>query len=189
MRKIRTLDYETAKELFYYNKTTGVLQWRDRPKSKFKTAGQWKFWRARYACAPAGHKHTCTVGKSYIQVRVKGVLHYAHRIVWVLNYGFLEETMEIDHIDGNGINNKIENLRVVTNQENKRNQRLMSSNSSGYTGVSFDKRRGRYEAYITIQSKKISLGSFKTAEEAYAIRCAANKEFGFHENHGTARDL
>lgn len=72
----------------------------------------------------------------------------------------------VDHIDGNRTNNRRDNLRVCTNSLNHGNQCLSSRSSTGYKGVSFKKREGRYRAYINKDGIRESLGYFDTPEEA-----------------------
>lgn len=66
----------------------------------------------------------------------------------------------IDHISGDKLDNRRSNLRAVSNQQNHWNMKKGKSNTSGYKGVSFEKRRGKYEAYITIDGRKKFLGYF-----------------------------
>lgn len=89
---------------------------------------------------------------------------YIHRIIMGVAKGF-----SIDHIDGNGLNNKKENLRICSHAENMRNRKIAKSNHVGFKGVYFDKRRkGRkkYRARITCDSKVHNIGTFFTPEEA-----------------------
>ncbi len=79
----------------------------------------------------AGYKHR----SGYWVVRHRGVKYYAHRLVWLLLVGPIEEGFEIDHIDGNKENNSIDNLRKVTHTVNMRNLPMPASNSSGETCV------------------------------------------------------
>lgn len=85
----------------------------------------------------------------------------------------------VDHIDGNGLNNLRENIRLCTKHQNQMNVRKPSHNTSGYKGVSYEKRRGNYRAYIVFKGKQIYLGSYKTPEEAHdAYKKAAIKIHG-----------
>lgn len=79
----------------------------------------------------------------------------------------------VDHINGNRLDNQRANLRIVSPTINSRN-RLMRG---GYRGVFFKQDKNRYEAYITVQGKRVYLGLFKTAEEAFRRRQAGEKEF------------
>ena len=72
----------------------------------------------------------------------------------------------VDHINGNPQDNRLSNLRIVTEIDNQRNMRLPSHNTSGFKGVSFRKDRGKYRAYISIHNKTKHLGSFESAENA-----------------------
>jgi len=79
-----------------------------------------------------------------------------------------ENTMQIDHIDGDKLNNQKSNLRTCTNAENSRNKKLRSDNKSGAKGVHFSKRDKVFTAYITFNRKNIHLGTFK--EKEFAIK-------------------
>lgn len=79
----------------------------------------------------AGYKH----GSGYWVVRSGGVKFYAHRLVWEIFNGEIEEGLEIDHKDGNKSNNSIGNLRKVTKKVNARNRSMMPNNTSGETCV------------------------------------------------------
>lgn len=181
MQIFKSLPSSLAAEAFDYDPETGLLTWRARP-------GEASF-NARFAARVAGHRHVCTVGKTYIQVRFKGELHYAHRIAWVIAVGSIPDGMQIDHINGDGADNRLENLRLVTPSGQKRNLRKMKTNTSGFNGVYFDPRRGTYTARVWANGVFRSLGSAKTACEAYEIRLAYNRTNGFHENHGQTRPL
>lgn len=81
--------------------------------------------------------------------------------------------MEIDHIDGNGLNNTRANLRVCTHSQNLMNIGKRSNNTSGFKGVSFDKQLKKWLASIHINCKQKNLGLFATAEDAYKAYCDA----------------
>jgi len=81
--------------------------------------------------------------------------------------------LEVDHIDGNGLNNTRANLRVGTHAENMRNRRRRCDNSSGYIGVHWHKRDRKWVARITLHGKLKSLGYFDTPEDAARARDAA----------------
>lgn len=84
-----------------------------------------------------------------------------------------EVGLEVDHIDGDGLNNTRGNLRSCTHAENMRNQRIRDTNKSGYKGVSRHKKTGLWRARITHNQVERSLGYFKTALEAYGAYCQA----------------
>lgn len=100
-----------------------------------------------------------------------------HRVLMGKPEGF-----EVDHIDGDGLNNRRSNLRVATKAQNQHNQRLARHNTSGFKGVGWHKRVGKWAARITLQGKMRHLGYFGTPEEASAAYASASKnlhgEFG-----------
>lgn len=101
-----------------------------------------------------------------------------HRLIMDAPDGF-----DVDHIDHNGINNRRHNMRLCTRSENLQNQRMRTDNKSGYKGVSFYKRTGRWRSYIMVEGKEHHLGYFDSPEGAYAAYCEASKsmhgEYGF----------
>jgi hypothetical protein len=82
----------------------------------------------------------------------------------------------VDHINGNTLDNRRENLRIVSASQNAINRRKRSDNKSGVTGVHFSKAHNRWFACINIDKKKQNIGLFKTMEEAVAARKEKEKE-------------
>lgn len=108
----------------------------------------------------------------YLRSGVCGELIYNHRIAWAHYYR--EQPPEyIDHIDRDRSNNSIVNLRACTLSQNQQNRKVSSNNTSGYTGVSYMKSKGRYKATIYNDSKPLYLGLFDTAEQAHEAYCIA----------------
>ncbi len=97
--------------------------------------------------------------------------------------------LQIDHINGDGMDNRWINLRAVTHLENCKNVKLLSSNKSGCAGVSYQKDKDRWRAEIYDNNKRIYLGSFKDKQDAINARNIANIKYGYHKNHGSIRDL
>jgi hypothetical protein len=89
---------------------------------------------------------------------------------------------EVDHINGNGLDNRKTNLRLATSSQNRWNTRKQTNNTSGFKGVYYHKRSKKWRAQIKLSRKKFHLGHFNTPEEAYAAYCVANErlhgEFG-----------
>lgn len=129
------------------------------------------------------------VGKNNWSVRVMPTTQYAqrttrrggkvktipmHRALLGCGGGY-----DVDHIDGNGLNNRRDNLRVATRAGNKRNSRRPSNNTSGYKGVSWRKRESLWTASICCNGKQMHLGYFSSAEDAHdAYAKAATFYFG-----------
>lgn len=111
---------------------------------------------------------------------------YVHRLVWEILKGPISQGMQIDHINGDRDDNRIENLRLVTQQENLRNVRRRDSNTTGTTGISALK-DGRFRARIGSDGATINLGEFATKSAAIDARKQAEKRLGYHKNHGSNR--
>lgn len=122
------------------------------------------------------------ITKGYCVVMWMGKEYKAHRIAWAMVKG--DSNMEIDHINGIKSDNRIVNLRESTRIENGRNRDKTIKNTSGYKGVYFETRKSikPWRARIELNGKKISLGNFRTPEEAgEAYRQAAIKHHGEFE--------
>ncbi len=99
------------------------------------------------------------------RVKIQGKLYYHYRLIWLYHYDFPIPEY-IDHIDGNSLNDKLENLRASSNSENIINQKRLSiRNKSGLVGV-FETESGTWEAGIGLNNKRIYLGTFSSKEEA-----------------------
>ncbi|MDN7951781.1 HNH endonuclease [Burkholderia multivorans] len=104
-----------------------------------------------------------------------------HRAVMGLAYG---DGREVDHRNGNPLDNRRENLRICSRSQNQMNRSLQKNNRSGYKGVSWDSRRRRWSVYIGINGKNRFVGSFDTPEDGYRAYCAAAEKLhkDFHNN-------
>ena len=126
-------------------------------------------WSVSRGGKPAGKECGMDRGDGYIVIRVDKVLYLAHRLAFLWMHGAFPEAL-VDHVNGDKSDNKWQNLRHATSAQSLQNITIRSDNSSGMIGVSFDKRRGNWRAYIVVNSKQHHLGSFKckrTAAEAY----------------------
>lgn len=162
-------------ECFKYNPETGLLTWNERPLYHFKTNKIAKWWNSRYPNKNVGNYRK----DGYKRTSIEYNEYLLHRLIWKLYYG--EDPSEfIDHINGIRDDNRICNLREANYVENGRNQnKLFKHNTSGYTGVVFDKSKDRWLARIQILGETINIGSFKTMEEAVEARKErAKQEFG-----------
>jgi hypothetical protein len=105
-------------------------------------------------------------------VGISPFTYMMHRVIM----GVDDPKVHIDHIDGNGLDNRKVNLRFATALENQWNKGRNKNNSSGYKGVSYNKRAGKWKSRIKEDKKEIHLGYFDTPEEAYEAYCKAAKE-------------
>ena len=173
--KHRPMDFEEFDRLFSYCPETGEI----RNKVDRGVAG---------AMARAGDIATSKNGSGYLVIHFpkdsRSVTYQAHRVAWLLHTGECPGEFQIDHIDGCRTNCRMSNLRLVNNQENSMNQRKRSDNTSGVTGVSWDKNSGKWRVTIYNYGKKLHLGLFDDKFEAICARKSAERKLGYHENHG-----
>lgn len=118
----------------------------------------------------------------YGYTTIHGRAYLSHRLIWKLLYN--TEPAQIDHINGDRLFNRIDNLRAVDRAENMKNMKRSKANKSGVTGVSFRSDKGKWRAYIFVGKKQVSLGLFDSIEDAAAARAKADIEHGYHANHG-----
>jgi hypothetical protein len=158
---------QRLRELFAYDPETGNVSWlRDR-------IGANNSIRAR-----AGD------GAGYRQVEVDGRVLQCHRVAWALVTGRWPKC-EIDHRNGKRDDNRWENLREATHQQNAHNRRVRKDSASGLKGVSFHRRTGKWQAYIGLAGEQKYLGLFETRAAAHRAYLAAAKErFGAFANDG-----
>lgn len=76
-------------------------------------------------------------------------------------------TKQVDHENGNGLDNRRRNLRLATNSQNQANRRIITSHSSRFKGVCWDKRRGLWRARVGYDGEKIDIGWFEGEVEAH----------------------
>ena len=129
-------------------------------------------WNTRWAEKQAGYLHK----EGYILIRIGGRRYKAHRLAFLYMTGRWPKD-QIDHINGDRADNRWHNLREATNTENARNrQRLNRNNTSGVTGVYWDKQKGKWRAKIRVNDKLIHLGLFTDKADAIAARQQAEQQ-------------
>jgi hypothetical protein len=117
---------------------------------------------------PAGYRDP----RGYIQIWIGKKNFKAHRLAWMYVHGEWPE-LDIDHVNGEPSDNRIENLRLATRSQNLGNARLSKRNSSGFKGVTWWASRRKWASRIRVDGKGRRLGLFESAEEAHAAYCAA----------------
>lgn len=134
----------------------------------------------------AGQLAGCTRSDGYVTIKVDGKIYLAHRLAWLYTHGALPE-MDIDHVNGIPCDNRMNNLRLVTDSENMQNlHKPMSSNTtSGILGVSFDARRKRWVAQIRAGGVTRFLGRFNTPHAADGAYRQAKKQLHPTAAYGT----
>lgn len=122
-------------------------------------------------------------GLSYLRTKIGHTHIMVHRLIWFYVTGEWPE-QEIDHIDGDGLNNRWNNLRQVSDTVNMKNQRLYRSNKSGIHGVYWDKEVGCWRVHISSEGVRTYLGRGDSVFDAACLRKRAELTHGFHPNHG-----
>lgn len=174
---------DELRQLLRYEPETGKLFWLPRGVEWFpegeRRNNACAIWNSRFAGKEAlaalsnGYKHGAILGQNYP----------AHRVCWSIFYGE-HPSLLIDHINGDKVDNRIINLREVTNSENAKNSKMHVGNKSGRTGVFRDEARNIWIAYIMSEGVRRHLGNFTEFSRAVEARSAAEIALGFHPNHG-----
>lgn len=177
---------DVLRQLLSYDPETGKLFWKERDVRWFKDGrrsaqGNADWWNKRFAGKEA---FTAREGSGYASGGIFGVIHKGHNVIWVMENGSIQG--EIDHINGDKADNRLCNLRDVSRAENMRNKSRNANNVSGVPGVFWHTASNAWVAKIGVDMKSVHLGVFPTFEAAVAARKAAEREHGFHENHGRA---
>jgi hypothetical protein len=149
MDKQSALSFEKLHDILSYDPSTGIFLWR----------------RNMARSVRVGARAGCDKGDGYRRICINRKYYREHRLAWF--YVQCEWPKdEIDHIDGDRSNNRIDNLRTATHAQNHQNKGLQRDNNSGKHGVSWNKRQAKWEAYIKVNGKQIHLGTFDDLEAA-----------------------
>ena len=172
------------RKLLRYELETGKLFWKERTPDMFvdgkhTAEHNCAAWNGRFANKQA---FTAIMGGGYACGRVFDKAYFAHRVIWAIVHNEWPE--QIDHINGVKDDNRIENLRSVSNAENGKNKKRQSNNASGVCGVYWHNRDSKWVAQIKFGGKKKHLGYFTDFDDAVAARKTAEVKHGFHPNHG-----
>lgn len=114
-------------------------------------------------------------GRGYLCGGHRSAQFMAHRVAWLLMTGKFPEA-DIDHIDGDGTNNKWSNLREASRTENMCNRRRNATSATGYKGVSWHTKKSKFRAVIGFKRKSRHVGYFDTAEDAHRAYVEAAKQ-------------
>lgn len=181
-RKKITPDY--LRECLSYSPCDGSLTWLKRPPEHFLYGSkspehQAAIWNAKYSGKAA---FTSLGNHGYHTSTVSGIRLLAHRVSWAIFHGEWPDG-EIDHINGIRTDNRMKNLRDISRSENSKN---LSVRSGAARGVYWYQPTSRWSVKIQHEGKMRHVGYFKDRDEAIEARRAAERQYGFHENHGRA---
>jgi hypothetical protein len=172
-------------KLIDYNPQTGEMRWKERPvwmfrPNRYSRKSSANYWNLQFAGKPA----LAANDRGYLAGEIFTQWQAAHRVAWAIHYGEWPSG-HIDHINQQRDDNRISNLRDVTQAENSRNKRMHANNKSGVIGVSWYPRSKKWAVDIGVGGKRNRLGYFTSIEEATEVRKAAERKLGFHANHGS----
>lgn len=162
------LNQKLLKEYLSYSPESGEFTWIKRPSNRVRVGC-----RAGTASTDRGHR----------QIRLLGTIYKEHRLAWLYVHGEWP-CEEIDHINQDPSDNRLENLRLASHLVNCRNMPRQKNNTSGVTGVRWDEDKQAWRARIYVLGREIHIGRFKTKRQAISARREAEALHGFHENHG-----
>lgn len=171
------------KELLHYDPDTGDFTWLPRT---FGTHGYTDRGVRGFNARHAGNVAGAMSDKGYLRAQLFGKIIPLHRLAWLYVHGEWPE--QIDHINHQRSDNRIANLRDITQAANCRNRQAHKRNKSGYGGVCRHRANNTWIASIGRAKEKIYLGSFATFEDAVRARKQAERELEYHPNHGLRID-
>lgn len=160
------MTWKELTDLLEYDVKTGLFTWKVRA------------CRNRFA----GQKAGTTRKNGYVEITIDRKCYQAHRLAWFYVHKKWPDN-QIDHINHNPTDNRIDNLRDATNLENGRNQKLNIRNTSGHAGVHWNTKDKRWIASIKVHGTRKYLGCFTQKEEAVQVRREAEIAHNFHPNH------
>lgn len=154
-------------------------------KKSFYIDKDWNLrWRVtKGSKAPANSLAGSDHSNGYRKVKFNQKMFFTHRVIWALYYGEWP-TEHIDHINGVKIDNRIENLRVVTKTENSKNRKRDKRNKTGVAGVLYYSDKVKWLVRIGGNKNMTHLGYFTDFFEAVCARKSAELRYGYHTNHG-----
>lgn len=156
--------HERLKDLLSFDPDTGQFIWKQHRQ------------RVRSGATAGAVRKT-----GYRFIVVDGSAYAAHRLAWFYVYGVWPKAL-IDHIDSDKLNNRVENLREVSHAENMQNQpKPRKANRTGFAGVRPHCKR--FQADVRVNGKRLVLGTFDTAEEAYEACMRAKESAGVPTNY------
>lgn len=173
-----TPDPARVRELLDYDAASGLLRWKPRAPNQAR-------FNTRFAGKQAGYLDARD-GITYLRIQLDGRVYYGHRLAWMVAYGE-DPTVEIDHRNGCGTDNRLVNLRLAPGGLNGLNRAIRSDNTTGVTGTHYNSSTKKYKAYVRYHGKLHNLGWYDTLGEAGEVARKARENFGFSPAHGKTK--
>jgi len=153
---------EELKEYLDYNPDRGSFTWKKKRK---------------YSNIKIGQKAGGLNNEGYHRIDWLKSSYLGHRLAYYMYHGIDPLEKQVDHINGNTLDNRIKNLRLATHKQNRKNSKVCKNNNSGVTGVFWHKAGRKWVSCINVDCKPIYLGSFKKKEDAIQARIEAEKKY------------
>ena len=112
---------------------------------------------------------------SYLITKIHGKNYKVHRLIYLWHHGYMPE--QVDHINKDSLDNRIENLRAASSSQNMMNRSLFSNSTSKVKGVSWHKRAKKWFAYVDVNKKRTNIGYFSDLELAELVASEARHKF------------
>jgi hypothetical protein len=197
MRKVKEYKYKRLEEIMTidtlhsiieYNPITGKLYWRERTYDMISILNMTKAGIHSFNSRFAGKELSNKPGNNgYLMVGMMlngaKITELQHRVAWALfhnKWAATDQVTVLDHINRDKTDNRIINLREVSNTDNHYNVDVRANNTSSKTGVSYKKDKKMWQAYYFFQEKQYHLGYFKDFEEAVAKREEWEESYKIH---------
>ena len=167
---MKKITKETLHELFYYREDGNLIR-------KKSTTGN-----GNYAGRAIGTNPKKDRANRYSTTKIQGQHWCVHKLIYLYHHGIVPD--QLDHINRNTTDNRIENLRPVSASQNASNRTLFKTSTSGYKGVSWHKASNKWFVYVDVNKKRKNIGYFEDLELADLVATEArNKYHGAYANH------
>lgn len=180
---------DIARELLNYDEETGIFTWKHRAPEWFKTKRAYSIWNSKFPGKRAGSLSVdLKNGYQHRVIRLLGFRDYEHRLAWL----WMSDSPlppQIDHRNRDATDNRWCNLRASDNRANGKNRSMHVNNSSGATGVTWDKESKKWRSKCRLNWKWHHLGRFADIEDAKNAVSKFREENGFDPGHGLERAI
>lgn len=171
--------YKTLASQVDYNRDTGVFVW----KKRIGKSRSHKAFNSQFAGKEAGNIHPSGYRHIHVTDSGKSTHIRAHRLAWFICYGSGPKD-QIDHINRNKLDNRINNLREVSNTQNQHNASRRKDNKSGVSGVYWDKSKSKWRASVRVNSIRHYVGLFDELDSASNAVLEFRAKHNFSPTHG-----
>jgi len=179
MTSYREISQGVLHQLLDYDPNTGLFVWKPRARGLFSTDRIWKSWNATFAGKPALRSKS---KRGYYVGAIFDTRIPAHQAAFCWVNGYYPK--EVDHENGNPLDNRSVNLLDSNRSDQMKNRRLSSNNTSGQMGVVYLKDTGKWLARISSHGRLHYIGKFSSKKDAIAARKNAEQHFNYNETHG-----